>query len=130
MSAQGLRQSRGSDAKVKVPCKWLTSVHLLLETDPKQIYTTPMENKVSSLVPEKEVQRRTSYLQAKLGECDLRGCLILDKINIFYYSGTMQNGTLFVTLVSVCFRLDIPHLSCYEYDIQSDSKGNSLRILG
>ena len=48
------------------------------------------------IVPEKEIKKRISYLQTKLGACNLPGCLIQDKINMFYYSGTMQNGTLFI----------------------------------
>jgi Xaa-Pro aminopeptidase len=55
-----------------------------------------MEHSNSQLVPAKEVQRRILSLQAKLGNCNLSGSLILDAIHIFYYSGTMQNGTLFI----------------------------------
>lgn len=55
-----------------------------------------MENFNTYLIPEKEINKRISALRAKLGTCNLTGCLILDSINIFYYSGTMQNGALFV----------------------------------
>lgn len=54
------------------------------------------ENDLAVIIPEKEIEKRVSSLQAKLGESNLPGCLILDKINIFYYSGTMQNGALFI----------------------------------
>ncbi|MBW2645962.1 MAG: aminopeptidase P family protein [Deltaproteobacteria bacterium] len=50
----------------------------------------------SYFVPEEEINTRISSLQAKLRTCGLPGCLILDNINTFYYSGTIQNGALFV----------------------------------
>lgn len=55
-----------------------------------------MRNYNIILVPEKEIKNRISSLQAKLGQCNLPGCLIIDNINTFYYTGTMQNGVLFV----------------------------------
>ncbi|NVM56881.1 MAG: aminopeptidase P family protein, partial [Desulfobacterales bacterium] len=48
------------------------------------------------LVPPKEVFRRISRLQHELVEPALNGAVILDGINIFYYSGTIQNGVLFI----------------------------------
>lgn len=55
-----------------------------------------MRNYDIAPVSEKEIKKRISSLQAKLRTCDLPGCLILDNINTFYYTGTMQNGALFV----------------------------------
>jgi len=55
-----------------------------------------MEKDILSLVPHKEIENRVMLLQAELDACNLSGCLILNNINIFYYSGTMQNGMLFV----------------------------------
>lgn len=55
-----------------------------------------MEKDILSLVPEKEIENRVMLLQAELDACNLSGCLILNNINIFYYSGTMQNGMIFV----------------------------------
>lgn len=55
-----------------------------------------MEQPGLSTVPEEEIRRRISSLQRRLEEAGLHGCLILEKINLFYYTGTMQNGALYV----------------------------------
>ncbi|MFH1077097.1 MAG: Xaa-Pro peptidase family protein [Pseudomonadota bacterium] len=46
--------------------------------------------------PAEEIIARIISLQKKLRVHDLDGCIILDKINLYYYTATMQNGTLFV----------------------------------
>lgn len=48
------------------------------------------------LVPSQEIHKRISRLQRELTETTLDGAIILDRINIFYYTGTIQNGILFV----------------------------------
>ena len=48
------------------------------------------------LVPPKEIFSRISKLQKKLADAFIDGALIIDKINIFYYTGTIQDGVLFV----------------------------------
>ncbi|RLB88668.1 MAG: aminopeptidase P family protein [Deltaproteobacteria bacterium] len=48
------------------------------------------------LVPPEEIYGRISRLQQKLTEAELSGALILDGINMFYYTGTIQMGILFV----------------------------------
>ncbi len=48
------------------------------------------------LVPSQEIHTRISRLQQKLADTSLDGAIILDRINIFYYTGTIQNGVLFV----------------------------------
>jgi len=48
------------------------------------------------LVPPKEIFSRISRLQQKLADAALDGAVILDGMNIFYYTGTIQNGVLFV----------------------------------
>jgi Xaa-Pro aminopeptidase len=48
------------------------------------------------LVPSEEISTRISRLQQKLADAALDGAIILDRINIFYYTGTIQNGVLFV----------------------------------
>ena len=55
-----------------------------------------MEKSALSTVPEEEIHHRISSLQKRLQEAGLYGCLILEKVNLFYYTGTMQNGTLYV----------------------------------
>lgn len=48
------------------------------------------------LVPPGEIASRIARLQRELAEKDLDGAFIPDSINMFYYSGTMQQGVLFV----------------------------------
>jgi Xaa-Pro aminopeptidase len=48
------------------------------------------------LVPSDEIFTRISRLQDKLVDAGLDGAVIPDGINMFYYTGTMQNGVLFV----------------------------------
>jgi len=49
-----------------------------------------------NLVPPKEIFRRISRLRQELAATSLNGAVIFDAINIFYYTGTIQNGVLFV----------------------------------
>ena len=49
-----------------------------------------------ALVPALEISRRISALQDRLIETGLGGCLLLQNTDIFYFSGTMQSGTLFI----------------------------------
>jgi Xaa-Pro aminopeptidase len=48
------------------------------------------------LVPPKEILSRISRLQREVAEIALNGAIILDGINMFYYTGTIQHGLLFV----------------------------------
>lgn len=48
------------------------------------------------LVPPGEVFQRISRLQGKLAAMSLNGVMILDGVNMFYYTGTIQSGVLFV----------------------------------
>ncbi|MDY6955252.1 MAG: Xaa-Pro peptidase family protein, partial [Thermodesulfobacteriota bacterium] len=48
------------------------------------------------LVPSEEIFGRIVRLQQGLAETALDGALILDRINMYYYTGTIQNGVLFV----------------------------------
>ena len=49
-----------------------------------------------NLVPAREISRRVSRLQHRLQEGPVDGALILDPLNMYYYTGTMQQGVLFV----------------------------------
>ncbi len=49
-----------------------------------------------TLVPPDEIFDRISRLQQELGKSSVNGTVIVDGINIFYYTGTIQNGVLFV----------------------------------
>lgn len=48
------------------------------------------------LVPREEILTRISKLQDRLALAGMDGAVIPDGINMFYYTGTMQNGVLFV----------------------------------
>lgn len=49
-----------------------------------------------NLVTPEEIFGRISRLQKGLGRASLSGAVIIDGINMFYYTGTLQNGLLFV----------------------------------
>ena len=49
-----------------------------------------------NLVPAQEIAQRVSRLQSLLQEGPMDGALILDPLNMYYYTGTMQQGVLFV----------------------------------
>jgi Xaa-Pro aminopeptidase len=49
-----------------------------------------------NLVPAQEISQRGSRLQHRLQEGPLDGALILDPLNMYYYTGTMQQGVVFV----------------------------------
>jgi Xaa-Pro aminopeptidase len=48
------------------------------------------------LVPANEIFSRISRLQQELTRTSLTGGIILDAVNTFYYTGTIQNGVLFI----------------------------------
>jgi Xaa-Pro aminopeptidase len=48
------------------------------------------------LVPEEEIASRIFRLQRILKRGGLDGAFILDSVNMFYYTGTIQNGVVFV----------------------------------
>ena len=49
-----------------------------------------------NLVPVQEISHRVARLQHKLHEVPVDGALILDPLNMYYYTGTMQQGVFFV----------------------------------
>jgi len=49
-----------------------------------------------NLVPAGEISQRVSRLQHRLREEAVDGALILDPLNMYYYTGTMQQGVVFV----------------------------------
>lgn len=49
-----------------------------------------------NLVPAQEIFQRVSRLQHRLQEVPADGALILDPLNMYYYTGTMQQGVFFV----------------------------------
>ena len=48
------------------------------------------------LVPATEISARIATFQQRLSEADLHGAVILDGVNLFYFTGTRQQGLLFV----------------------------------
>ena len=51
-----------------------------------------------NLVPAREISRRVSRLQHRLQEGPMDGALILDPLNMYYYTGTIQQGVVFVPI--------------------------------
>ena len=49
-----------------------------------------------NLVPAGEISQRVTRLQRRLQETSIDGALILDPVNMYYYTGTMQQGVVFV----------------------------------
>lgn len=49
-----------------------------------------------NLVPAGEISQRVSRLQHMLQEKSVDGALILDSLNMYYYTGTIQQGVVFV----------------------------------
>lgn len=48
------------------------------------------------LVPAAEISDRASRFQRRLAEAGLDGAVVLDAVNLFYFTGTMQQGVLFL----------------------------------
>lgn len=48
------------------------------------------------VVPEKETYRRISFLQKEMRKRDIEGVLIIQRVDLYYFSGTAQNAILFV----------------------------------
>ncbi len=48
------------------------------------------------IVPEHEIEHRISYFQLNLQKMDLDGAFILQNVDLFYFSGTIQTSVLFV----------------------------------
>ena len=48
------------------------------------------------LVPADEISQRVTRLQHRLQKKSVDGALILDQVNMYYYTGTMQQGVVFV----------------------------------
>jgi Xaa-Pro aminopeptidase len=51
-----------------------------------------------NLVPAREISQRVSRLQHRLQEAPVDGALILDPLNMYYYTGTLQQGVVFVPI--------------------------------
>ncbi|MBU7006823.1 M24 family metallopeptidase [Phosphitispora fastidiosa] len=49
-----------------------------------------------SLIPKREIESRISRLQSLLGENGVDGALIVQAVDLFYFSGTAQNGCLYL----------------------------------
>lgn len=47
-------------------------------------------------VPATELSQRTAHLQQRLQKIDADGALIVDSLHIYYFTGTIQHGVLFV----------------------------------
>jgi hypothetical protein len=52
--------------------------------------------KAMEAVPEQEIECRIRNLQLSLQEMDLDGAFILQNVDLFYFSGTIQSSVLFI----------------------------------
>jgi Xaa-Pro dipeptidase len=57
---------------------------------------TDLKNRYTRLVPETELEVRIHKLQGVLSSLDMDGVLIVQKADLFYYTGTTQQGWLYV----------------------------------
>lgn len=55
-----------------------------------------MEEREDFRVPASEVEGRIIRIQEELGKNDIHGLLIVQRVDLFYFSGTAQNGFLYV----------------------------------
>lgn len=51
---------------------------------------------MNELTPKEEISRRIDGLRTRLGEEGLDGALLVQAVDVFYFSGTRQNGVLWV----------------------------------
>ena len=47
-------------------------------------------------VPAAEIQQRISRIQTELQEKEIDGLFIVQRVDLFYFSGTAQNGFLYI----------------------------------
>ncbi len=47
-------------------------------------------------VPSGEIEQRISSIQRELQESDINGLFVIQRVDLFYFSGTAQNGYLFI----------------------------------
>lgn len=57
---------------------------------------SPRWKEKMEIIPKEEVEKRISRLQLILTEADLDGAFILQNVDIFYFSGTIQASVLFI----------------------------------
>ena len=55
-----------------------------------------IEKKQSFRIPRKELYERIERFQKRLGQAGLQGALILQKTDLYYFSGTCQDAALFI----------------------------------
>ena len=48
------------------------------------------------LTPKEEIEKRVRRLQSYLSEEKVESCLILQNVDLFYFSGTIQHSYLFI----------------------------------
>ncbi|RLA84597.1 MAG: aminopeptidase P family protein [Deltaproteobacteria bacterium] len=53
---------------------------------------------MSLKVPQEEIRRRIERLRKRMEENDVEGALIFQNVDLFYFTGTMQEGVLFLSL--------------------------------
>jgi Xaa-Pro aminopeptidase len=76
------------------PCNWKEYRHLLTQRKgERDITATPPG---TSPIPSSEIQKRISSVQTGLQQAGLEGLLVVQRVDLFYLSGTAQNGLLYI----------------------------------
>jgi Xaa-Pro aminopeptidase len=55
-----------------------------------------LKNKETFKVPASEIKQRTRNIQVQLQQHDIDGLFIVQRVDLFYFSGTSQNGFLYI----------------------------------
>jgi Xaa-Pro aminopeptidase len=55
-----------------------------------------LKNMKKFKVPAKEIEQRTLNIQRQLQQHDIDGLFIVQRVDLFYFSGTSQNGFLYI----------------------------------
>ena len=56
----------------------------------------PLKETLMEYVPSKELEQRWSALQRGMGEADLAGAFVFQPVDMFYFTGTIQSGALYI----------------------------------
>lgn len=65
-------------------------------------HTLPRGNRSMETVPSKEIEQRINLFQGRLEEMGLDGAFILQNVDLFYFSGTIQSSVLFIPRQGEC----------------------------
>ena len=58
-------------------------------------------------VPPGEIRARTRSIQRELGKNDIEGLFVVQRVDLFYFSGTAQNGFMYIPAEGVHFHVHL-----------------------